>query len=83
MILLELRGIRKLRESFERMFGKHEKILEKEEEVFWKELEELRGGGEVIRPLSWTDLLWFSLYLFAADSRSRFLLSCRDLWPFQ
>lgn len=42
LVLMELRAMRKLRESFERMFGKHEKILEREEEVFWKELDELK-----------------------------------------
>ncbi|RLI89049.1 MAG: hypothetical protein DRO62_02435 [Candidatus Altiarchaeales archaeon] len=42
LVLMELRGMRKLRQSFERMFGKHEKILEREEEVFWKELDELK-----------------------------------------
>jgi len=45
LVLMELRGMRKLRQSFERMFGKHEKILEKEEEIFWKELEGLKGVG--------------------------------------
>ena len=42
LVLMELRSMRKLRQSFERMFGKHEKILEREEEVFWKELDELK-----------------------------------------
>jgi len=46
LVLMELRGMRKLRQSFERMFGRHEKILEREEEVFWKELEELKGVGK-------------------------------------
>ncbi|OYT53111.1 MAG: hypothetical protein B6U72_06925 [Candidatus Altiarchaeales archaeon ex4484_2] len=42
LVLLELRQLRKLRQSFERMFGKHEEILEKDEEIFWKELEKLK-----------------------------------------
>ncbi|RLI90516.1 MAG: hypothetical protein DRO95_06070 [Candidatus Altiarchaeales archaeon] len=42
LVLIELRKLRKLRESFEHMFGKHEKILKKEEDIFWKELERLR-----------------------------------------
>ncbi len=43
LILIELRQLSKLRSSFERMFGKHEKILERDEEIFWRELERLKG----------------------------------------
>jgi len=42
LVLIELKQIRKLRKSFEQMFGKHEEILEKDEKIFWKELEELK-----------------------------------------
>ncbi len=43
LVLLELRQLRKLRKSFERMFGKHERILERDEEIFWKELRKLKN----------------------------------------
>ncbi len=42
LVLIELRQLNKLRQAFERMFGKHEEILEKDEKIFWKELEELK-----------------------------------------
>ena len=43
LVLLELKEIGKLKKSFEHMFGKHEEILERDEKIFWKELEDLKG----------------------------------------
>jgi hypothetical protein len=42
LVLLELREMKKLRMSFEHLFGKHEEILERDEKIFWKELENLK-----------------------------------------
>ena len=41
LVLIKSRKLRKSRESFEHLFWEQEKILEKEQNVFWKELERL------------------------------------------
>lgn len=43
LVLLELREMRRFKKSLDQLFGTHERILERDENVFGREIEELKN----------------------------------------